>query len=139
MKMEPSKASAEAPVEPDAQGAVEAENRDRVLKFSNSFKDRNGGGERGDQPKRDWSSAIDLVNEAFEAIRLADERAVAAENYHQQLIQHHKEQVRSLESRITAAEKRAEGAEGRLKEAESWLARFHDTIVDGFQRTFTAK
>ncbi len=138
--MEPSNATTEDFAEADAQGATEAENRDRVLKFSNSFKDRNGGAaERGEPPKRDWSSAIDLVNEAFEAIRLADERAVAAENYHQQLIQHHKEQVRSLESRITAAEKRAEGAEGRLKEAESWLARFHDTIVDGFQRTFTAK
>ncbi len=138
--MEPSKVTSEVPVDLDAQHAVEAENRDRVLKFSNSFKDRSGGaGERGDQPKRDWSSAIDLVNEAFEAIRLADERAVAAENYHQQLIQHHKEQVRSLDARIAAAEKRAETAEGRLKEAESWLARFHDTIVDGFQRTFTAK
>ena len=138
--MEPSKITSEAATDLEDQIAAEAENHDRVLKFSSSFKDRNGGsGERGDAPKRDWSSAIDLVNEAFEAIRLADERAVAAENYHQQLIQHHKEQVRGLETRIATAEKRAEGAEGRLKEAESWLARFHDTIVDGFQRTFTPK
>ena len=138
--MEPSQVMPDATADAEAQGAADAENRDRVLKFSNAFKDRNGSSaERGDQPRRDWSSAIDLVNEAFEAIRLADERAVAAENYHQQLIQHHKEQVRNLEGRIAASEKRADGAETRLKEAEAWLARFHDTIVDGFQRTFTAK
>ncbi len=139
--MDAPKAVSEAPPLADqalATPAAPEADRDRVLKFS--FKDRNNGsGERGDPLKRDWSSAIDLVNEAFEAIRLADERAVAAENYHQQLIQHHKEQVKSLEGRIAAAEKRADTAEARLKDAESWLARFHDTIVDGFQKTFTSK
>lgn len=137
--MDAPKVVSEAPPAADQQPAQAAEaDRDRVLKFS--FKDRNNGSpERADPLKRDWSSAIDLVNEAFEAIRLADERAVAAENYHQQLIQHHKEQVKSLEGRIAAAEKRADTAEARLKDAESWLARFHDTIVDGFQRTFASK
>lgn len=126
-----------APPPGDAQ-ATEADLQERVLKFSSNFRDRPAG-DRGEGLKRDWSSAIDLVNEAFEAIRLADERAVAAENYHQQLVQHHKEQVKNLEARITVSEKRAETAEARLKDAENWLARFHDTIVDGFQRTFAAK
>ena len=138
--MEASKIIAEnAP--PEGQSALDGDSQERVLKFSSNFRDRPAGqgGDRGEGLKRDWSSAIDLVNEAFEAIRLADERAIAAENYHQQLVQHHKEQVKGLEARIGAAEKRADAAEGRLKDAEAWLARFHDTIVDGFQRTFASK
>jgi chromosome segregation ATPase len=135
--MDAPKVISEAPPAAEQPAPNTEADRDRVLKFS--FKDRSNGSERADPLKRDWSSAIDLVNEAFEAIRLADERAVAAENYHQQLIQHHKEQVKSLEGRIAAAEKRADTAEARLKDAESWLARFHDTIVDGFQRTFASK
>lgn len=115
---------------------------DRVLRFTNAFKDKVlplSGGDRNPTGKRDWSSALDLVNEAFEAIRMAEERAIAAEDYHQQLIQHHKEQIKGLEQRLSATEKRAEVAESRSKEADAWLARFHDTIVDGFQRTFVSK
>ncbi len=119
------------------------ENPERVLKFSPSFKERVAPltaltGDRN-SPKRDWSSALDLVNEAFEAIRIAEERAAAAEEYHQQLVVHHGEQMRGLEARLMATERRAEAAEGRAKEAEGWLAKFHDTIVDGFQRTFITK
>ncbi len=115
---------------------------DRVLRFTNAFKDKVmplAGGERASSGKRDWSSALDLVNEAFEAIRMAEERAIAAEDYHQQLIQHHKEQIKALEQRLSVTEKRAELAESRAKDADAWLARFHDTIVDGFQRTFVSK
>ncbi len=139
--MEASKVIADGAPPPDMQPALDGDSQERVLKFSSNFRDRpNGqGGQGGEGMKRDWSSAIDLVNEAFEAIRLADERAIAAENYHQQLVQHHKEQVKGLEARIAASDKRAEFAEGRLKDAENWLARFHDTIVDGFQRTFASK
>ena len=138
--MEASKVMSENQQVPETLPPLDGDNQERILKFQQNFRDRpNGQGERGESLKRDWSSAIDLVNEAFEAIRLADERAVAAENYHQQLVQHHKEQVKNLESRIQASEKRAETAEARLKDAESWLARFHDTIVDGFQRTFASK
>ena len=138
--MEASKIAENAPPPAENAASAEGDNQERVLKFQQNFRGErpNGEGVR-DGLKRDWSSAIDLVNEAFEAIRLADERAVAAENYHQQLVQHHKEQVKGLEARIAAAEKRGDVAETRLKEAENWLARFHDTIVDGFQRTFTSK
>jgi hypothetical protein len=83
--------------------------------------------------KRDWSSAIDLVNEACEAVRLAEERASTAERYSQQLNQYYAEQVRGLELRIQTAEKRAEAANARAAEAEEWLIRFHDAIVSGFK------
>lgn len=83
--------------------------------------------------KRDWSSAIDLVNEACEAVRLAEERAMTAERYSQQLNQYYAEQVRGLEVRLLAAEKRGEAANVRAAEAEEWLVRFHDAIVSGFK------
>jgi hypothetical protein len=90
-------------------------------------------GETPGLEKRDWSSALDLVNEACEAIRLAEERALTAERYTHQLNQYFSEQVKSLESRVVAAEKRAEAADGRAREAEEWLLRFHDAIVEGFK------
>ena len=43
--------------------------------------------------QRDWGSAIDLVKEACEAIRLAEARAQSAQDYAKQLIAHHKEQI----------------------------------------------
>ena len=86
-------------------------------------------------PARDWSAALDLVNEAYEAIRIAEERASAAEAYSTQLAQYHAEQLRVAEARLSAAEKRAEVAEARARDAEEWLVKFHDTIVDGFHRT----
>ncbi len=89
--------------------------------------------------KRDWSSALDLVSEAFEAIRMADERAAASEEYQAELVQRHADHVKVLETRIAAAEKRADAAENRAKAAEGWLSKFHDTIIDEFQRTFASR
>lgn len=86
-------------------------------------------------PQRDWSAALDLVNEAYEAIRIAEERAAAAEDYSKQLTQYHSEQLRVADARLAAAEKRAEAAEARAREAEDWLVKFHDAILDGFQKT----
>ena len=57
-----------------------------------SARDENDRDENPPQ-KRDWSSAIDLVNEACEAVRLAEERAMTAERYSQQLNQYYAEQV----------------------------------------------
>ena len=136
------KVKPEQNAEADVSGPNESpEALERVLKFSPSFKDKAvvPSGDRASPPKRDLSSALDLVNEAFEAIRIAEERAAAAEEYHQQLIQHHKDQLKALEGRLSTSEKRADAAEARAKEAEGWLAKFHDTIVDGFQRTFVTK
>ena len=87
--------------------------------------------------QRDWSAALDLVNEAYEAIRIAEERAAAAEDYSKQLTQYHSEQLRVADARLAATEKRAEAAEARAREAEEWLVKFHDTILDGFQKTKT--
>ena len=114
---------------------------ERILQFSASLKDRAAPvpNERNGGPKRDWSAALDLVNEAFEAIRMAEERAAAAEDYQRQLIQHHAEQMRAVENRLSASERRAEMAEARAKETEAWLVKYHDTIVDGFQRTFVTR
>ena len=130
----------------DVNGTAHTSNRDGsdlLIKLSTAFKEKSqqGQGSGGSAPpqKRDWSSALDLVNEAFEAIRIADERALASEDYREQLEQHHRDQVKALEARLFASEKRAEAAETRAKDAEIWLAKFHDTIVDGFQKTFVSK
>ena len=96
------------------------------------------GTERATTPpshQRDWSAALDLVNEAYEAIRLAEERAAAAEDYSKQLTQYHSEQLRVSDARLAASEKRAEVAEARARDAEEWLIKFHDTILDGFQKS----
>ena len=114
---------------------------DRVLEFSSTAKDKilQTAGDSAASGKRDWSSALDLVSEAFEAIRMADERASASEEFQAELVRRHADHAKVLEARIAAAEKRADAAENRAKLAEGWLSKFHDTIVDEFQRTFTAR
>lgn len=114
---------------------------DRVVEFSASMKDRllQNAADGGGAGKRDWSSALDLVSEAFEAIRMADERAAASEEYQAELVGRHADHVKVLETRIAAAEKRADAAENRAKAAEGWLSKFHDTIIDEFQRTFASR
>jgi hypothetical protein len=123
------------PEKPGSEASTEAE---KVLRLVLSG--AGGGGAGGDSgreekslQKRDWSSAIDLVNEACEAVRLAEERASTAERYSQQLNQYYAEQVKGLELRLQTAEKRAEAANARAAEAEEWLIRFHDAIVTGFK------
>jgi hypothetical protein len=135
--METQKLGAEGfrPDKPSSEASTEAE---KVLRLVLSGA---GGGAAGGEPgreekplqKRDWSSAIDLVNEACEAVRLAEERASTAERYSQQLNQYYAEQVKGLELRLQTAEKRAEAANARAAEAEEWLVRFHDAIVGGFK------
>lgn len=114
----------------------------KVFPFSAPYKPwpQQSGGDRVAAPvapQRDWSAALDLVNEAYEAIRIAEERAAAAEDYSKQLTQYHSEQLRVTDARLAAAEKRAEAAEARARDAEDWLVKFHDTILDGFQKTKT--
>lgn len=83
-------------------------------------------------PGRDWASAIELINEAAEAVRLADERANAAERYSQELAQYYTEQAKAAELKIAGLEKRLEVTEAKAREAEEWLIRFHDAIMSGF-------
>ena len=120
--------------------AEENELPKKVFPFSAPYKPwpPQAGGDRptsGTGHQRDWSAALDLVNEAYEAIRIAEERAAAAEDYSKQLTQYHSEQLRVADARLAAAEKRAEAAEARAREAEDWLVKFHDAILDGFQKT----
>ncbi len=82
--------------------------------------------------RRDWGAAIDLINEASNAVRWAEERAQTAEDYSKQLAAFHKEQLKAAEQRAATAEKRTEAALLRAAEAEAWLTRFHDAIVEGF-------
>ena len=81
---------------------------------------------------RDWAAAVDLINEAAEAVRLADERTNSAERYSQELAQYYAEQAKTAETKIAALEKRLEMTEAKAREAEEWLIRFHDAIMKGF-------
>ena len=122
------------PEKPNSDASAEAEKVLRlVLSGAGGGAGADPGREERPMQKRDWSSAIDLVNEACEAVRLAEERAATAERYSQQLNQYYSEQVRGLELRLQTAEKRADAANARAGEAEEWLIRFHDAIVSGFK------
>lgn len=81
---------------------------------------------------RDWAAAVDLINEAAEAVRIADERANSAERYSQQLVAYYGEQAKTAETKIAALEKRLEFSEAKARDAEEWLVRFHDAIMTGF-------
>lgn len=92
--------------------------------------------------KRDWSSALDLVQEACEAIRISEERVADLERENQHAAMQAREELRALQSQIHAAERRAQNAEARAQkaearavEAEGWLARLHDAISVGFARS----
>ena len=126
--MEPAKISEDAPMAASAPGQVVPMSlRDRVVDT----------GARDATPQRDWSAALNLVNECFEAVRIADARAITSEARVAELTQRLEDHVRTAELRLNAANKRADGAEIRARNAEEWLVKFHDTIVAGFQKTFT--
>lgn len=97
--------------------------------------------EGDEQPirKRDWSSALDLVQEACEAIRISEERVLELERQNQQSSFQAREDIKALQLQLQASERRAQAAEtratraeARALEAESWLARLHDAITMGF-------
>jgi hypothetical protein len=90
---------------------------------------------------RDWSSSLDLIHEATEAIRISEERAADLEQELERVTTQSQERARLLEAQVAAAERRTEKAEERTRmaekragEAEAWLARLHDAIVAGFTR-----
>lgn len=92
-------------------------------------------------PVRDFKSAIDLIKEASEAIRLSEERAVELEQQLHQVSTRANEQVKALEIQVAAlerrllkSEERARAAEVRANDAETWLSRLHDTIITSFRR-----
>lgn len=90
---------------------------------------------------RDWSSALDLIREATEAINISEERVIDLEAQLQQVTTNASEEMRELNVKILAAERRAQkaeerarAAEARANEAETWLVRIHDAVLNGFRR-----
>ncbi|MBB2963793.1 TolC family protein [Methylobacterium sp. R2-1] len=114
---------------------------DKVINFSPATSESASSSEGGASvlPPRDWVSAIDLVQEAAEAIRISEERAVDLENQLRNVISQAEDEVRQLQKTIASnqlllaqAEDRARRAETRAKEAETWLVRIHDAVFTAF-------
>jgi small-conductance mechanosensitive channel len=92
-------------------------------------------------PSRDWSSALDLIQEATEAISISEERAADLEAQLHQVTTNANEEIRQLSAKVAASERRAQkaeerarSAEARASEAETWLVRMHDAVLNGFGR-----
>lgn len=94
---------------------------------------------QGAAPQRDWSSALDLIQEASEAIRLSEERSADLEAELRELSAKSAETTRQLEGQLAAVERRlakmeerARVAEVRASESEAWLVRVNDSLVAAF-------
>ncbi|MDP3254488.1 MAG: hypothetical protein Q8S58_16020 [Bosea sp. (in: a-proteobacteria)] len=90
-------------------------------------------------PQRDWPSALALIEETSEAIRISELRYAQLEERLQQTIAQAAVAMRELETQIATAnemlwrsEERARQAEARALEAEGWLARLHDAVTTAF-------
>lgn len=91
--------------------------------------------------QRDWPSALALIEETSEAIRISDLRYAQLEERLQQTISQAAVNMRELEAQIATAnemlwrsEERARQAEARAVEAEAWLARLHDAVTTSFSQ-----
>jgi chromosome segregation ATPase len=91
--------------------------------------------------QRDWPSALALIEETSEAIRISDLRYAQLEERLQQTISQAAVNMRELEAQIATAnemlwrsEERARQAEARAMEAEAWLARLHDAVTTSFSQ-----
>lgn len=142
-----------ARTEPDDDGSL-ARGRDRsdpprslheiekIFRLSSSSRDVEASQrERADRgpgfTARDISHAIDLVHEAAQSIRAAEDRARDGEARTQALLQRAAEELKNADSRAQAceararaAEARAHDAETRAKEAENWLHQIFATISE---------
>ena len=90
-------------------------------------------------PQRDWPSALALIEETSEAIRISDLRYAQLEERLQQTIAQAAVNMRELEAQVATAnellwrsEERARQAKARAVEAEAWLARLHDAVTTSF-------
>lgn len=91
------------------------------------------------EPRRDWAAALDLVEEASEAIRLSAERVAELESAAEaQALQMREDlllmqrQLQAAQREVTAAHERAEAAEAKAREAEAWLVKLDAAITRGF-------
>jgi|GEM_PF-3671214 len=90
-------------------------------------------------PAREWASAVDLIREASEAIRVGEERAAELEAQLAQVVAQADLEIRRLEQEVATgvqnlarSEERVRLAEARAAEAEDWLVRLHDAAVEAF-------
>ena len=93
----------------------------------------------GGPPLREWSAAVDLIEEASEAIRIGEQRAAELEAQLTHVTTQASEEMRRLnqqisltEQKLSRAEERARLAESRAHEAEAWLVRLHDAAITAF-------
>lgn len=97
-------------------------------------------GEGGAPPTSvELSSAIQLVHEASEAIRISEERAWELEAQLDSFAIEAAEEMRRLNAALTASEQklarteeRLRSADARAHEAETWLVRLHDAVHSAF-------
>jgi hypothetical protein len=118
---------------------------------------------RGDDDRLSvLSRAMDMVNEAVEAMRISQERVAELEAELQASTQHCSEELRAAQAHVLSAEHRAEeavawareleirateaesralkaeaaaaAADARANEAEAWLRRLDDAVVRSFSR-----
>ena len=95
--------------------------------------------EGGPAVTREWASAVDLIREASEAIRVGEERAAELEAQLAQVVAQADLEIRRLEQEVATgaqnlarSEERVRLAEARAAEAEDWLVRLHDAAVEAF-------
>jgi chromosome segregation ATPase len=101
--------------------------------------------EEGDVAAR-GAAALDMVRQAAEAFRAAEDRLHSTEARGEAIVQRAMKELKNLnarkqtlESRLRSAEVRAQLMEARLqenearaKQAEEWLARLHDALYHDF-------
>lgn len=94
------------------------------------------------EDRREWSTALDLVQEASEAVRISEERITELEAEMQELAASVAEAVRRLETELGAgeqrcamSEERARVADARASEAEAWLERLNSAVNASFARS----
>ena len=85
--------------------------------------------------ERDWVKTLYLVDQASDALRVAEERIRELEARNEELVQRATDELKAVQSMVHAAETRAMRAETRAKEAEErarvdrdWLLRIHDAM-----------
>ncbi|MCJ2072024.1 hypothetical protein MKK75_25020 [Methylobacterium sp. J-030] len=104
-----------------------------------AFPTGDGAHDGGPTITREWSSAVDLIREASEAIRVGEERASELEAQLAQVVAQADLEIRRLEQEVATgvqnlarSEERVRLAEARASEAEEWLVRLHDAAIEAF-------
>jgi len=94
----------------------------------------------------DISSAVELISEVHEAMRISEERIVDLETQLEHLAMQTKAEMKLLKERLADAEHQLEWtqqekhqAERRAEEAEGWLGKLHEAIVETFEPMLRAR